>query len=399
MPWEREFLDCEFTRTFRLVTYKTHREKVLLDKERARLPSTQDDAAAFKAARAAYTEAATEESLLEAQIDTLRTQLSDVQARKWRAHRTLDTYGAVRNTVATRAPTAQRTATFIKACPAPECKGFLSSAWKCGICELWTCPDCHELKGASRDCEHTCDPDKVATARLIAQDSRPCPKCGTMITKLEGCDQMWCTACNTGFNWRTGRIADGPIHNPHYFEYLRRTGQTAPAVGAGAGNCETDIDRRVANILNVNIFGYGYRPHIIKTSESDKLKQYLMEAWRLMREFQDYARREPDGEENARRLRVKYLVSDIDETQWKVALQKNEKEIHYVRALRQVQEVYTNAARDIIRGVLAPEHNKEEIKRQIESLVAYCNDCLDTIAKRFGRKTRQIKIGRDDAAA
>ena len=47
MPWDREFLDSQFTRTFRLVTYKTHREKVLLDKERARLPSTQDDAAAI----------------------------------------------------------------------------------------------------------------------------------------------------------------------------------------------------------------------------------------------------------------------------------------------------------------------------------------------------------------
>jgi len=44
-------------------------------------------------------------------------------------------------------------------------------------------------------------------------------------TVLCNCDQMWCTSCNTAFSWRTLRIVNGTVHNPHYFEYLRRNGQ------------------------------------------------------------------------------------------------------------------------------------------------------------------------------
>jgi hypothetical protein len=39
--WDREFLDANTTKSFRLGEYKTHREKVLLDKERARLAAAK----------------------------------------------------------------------------------------------------------------------------------------------------------------------------------------------------------------------------------------------------------------------------------------------------------------------------------------------------------------------
>jgi len=76
---------------------------------------------------------------------------------------------------------------FVRQCPANDCRGFLSTQWKCGICERWTCPDCHELKGYDRDCDHQCDPNNVETAKLLANDSKPCPKCQSLIFKIEGC--------------------------------------------------------------------------------------------------------------------------------------------------------------------------------------------------------------------
>ena len=36
---------------------------------------------------------------------------------------------------------------FIKKCGVDECKGFLSSQWKCGLCETHSCNECHEIIG------------------------------------------------------------------------------------------------------------------------------------------------------------------------------------------------------------------------------------------------------------
>ena len=45
-----------------------------------------------------------------------------------------------------------------------------------------------------------------------------------MITKIDGCDQMWCVSCHTAFSWRTGQAASGIVHNPHFYEWQRRQG-------------------------------------------------------------------------------------------------------------------------------------------------------------------------------
>ena len=88
-------------------------------------------------------------------------------------------------------------------CPREECRGFLSTQYKCEICKFHTCPHCLEVIGESKE-GHECDPDTVATAEAIKAQSKPCPKCGTRISKISGCDQMWCISCHTAFSWRTG---------------------------------------------------------------------------------------------------------------------------------------------------------------------------------------------------
>jgi uncharacterized Zn finger protein (UPF0148 family) len=70
--------------------------------------------------------------------------------------------------------------------------------------------------------EHTCKPEDVATAKMLAKDSKNCPKCGVCIFKIEGCNQMFCTHCNTAFCWKTLEIINRAIHNPHYFEWVKR---------------------------------------------------------------------------------------------------------------------------------------------------------------------------------
>lgn len=410
--WDRDFLDEQFTRTFRLQTYKEHRETVLRDRERSRLPETQDDAAAYRQATTIYNSEMEVINDLTTKINELERKRGIAERRVYQARGVLDTFGRTRvgGTTIVDKKDAEPKRQFIRACPAVDCKGFLSTAWKCGLCEKWTCHECHELIGPSKDMEHTCDPDKVASARLIEQESKPCPKCGARICKIDGCNQMWCTACNTGFDWRTGTLAKGPIHNPHFFQWLQRNGGGAAMGGAGGPmpanivvNCDQDLDRRVSDRLNpYRNYAYGYTGYRTRqTTATDTPgpmadERYLAEAWRLMREYSDpmYG---PQGllreaQEQFRRLRVRYLCGDIDDETWSSALQRIEKDERHAEALQQVRELYANAARDLIRGILQNGADISAIANQVRQLVMYVNESYINIAKRFGRKTNVLEV-------
>ena len=389
--FEREFLDSQTTKAFRLHTYKEHREKVLSDRERARLPATQEDAAEYRLAKTVSEEELVHHTDLVKQKIELQRKIDASERRMHRARTVLDTYGRTRmvRVEQTDTNTVVKKATFIKPCPADDCKGFLSTAWKCGLCEKWTCPDCHELKGLNRDIEHTCDPGKVLTADLLAREAKSCPKCGVQICKIEGCDQMWCTVCNTGFNWRTGKLAAGPVHNPHYFDYLRKQGIDTANQPNMPINCDFETDRNVARALG-NI-GHTRR-YAATNANADE--QYLLEVWRLMREMQDIQghRQDPNPDEIFRRMRVRYMLGELSEEDWKIALQRSEKDAHFQLAKHQVKEVFIHATRDLIRVVLEPTHNKALIRKQVEELVEYCNNSYKTITARFNRKIPLIKV-------
>lgn len=128
--------------------------------------------------------------------------------------------------------------TFIKHCSVADCKGTLNNRWYCRLCETPHCNKCGELKkggegerkAGSDDTEdahegaHVCDPNSVQNLEEIKKNSKGCPKCGVAIFKTEGCDQMFCIVCHTAFSWTTLNIETGRIHNPHYYEILRKNG-------------------------------------------------------------------------------------------------------------------------------------------------------------------------------
>jgi predicted transcriptional regulator len=412
--WDREFLDANTTKSFRLGDYKTHREKVLLDKERARLAATQEDAAAYNEAKSLVKSTTVKMADLETQIRTLQKELYKTSNTNAHAQSIVGNLGRtrmpVRNTVTyetgAAAPVKEKAEVraFIKPCPAPDCKGYLSTAWKCGLCNTWTCPDCHDWKGTcltkdDPDHPHTCDAGKVATAKLIAQESQSCPKCGVSICKISGCDLMFCTACNTGFNWRTGKMHQGPVHNPHYFEWLQRSGRTiAQAQGGGGaptGGCLEgyELDRAIARALgNQN----GHDRYMIGGGRSkSKLpyaNQYLLEVWRLMREEEDRQREAGDTEELFRELRVKYLTNDLTTDTWSVALQRAEKDATVHRAKSDLRQIFITGIQDIMRALLTAGFNIDEIHGQVQSLVTYCNECRGKFTERFARKMPAISI-------
>ena len=239
--WNREFIDTNLTQTYRKGPLKQHRKAVLIDREKGRLPAMQ----VFLEARIEYDAA----EAIYVQVRRRRIQTKRQRDELQKLHAATDTQEQLaerlapinreraelriqRNAAHERMVTAQHILTgrqrevrqFIMKCPSDDCRGFLSTAWKCGVCQKFYCTDCHAEKPAQKGEEHFCNPDAKATAAMIKQETKPCPKCGIRISKIDGCDQMWCISCQTTFSWNTGQIlVNTVVHNPHYYEYLRRT--------------------------------------------------------------------------------------------------------------------------------------------------------------------------------
>jgi hypothetical protein len=106
---------------------------------------------------------------------------------------------------------------FVKRCVKESCKGFVDQInYICGICDTQICKGCLN----EHTDNHTCLTDDIATAKLILKDSKPCPECGIPIHKINGCNHMFCTQCNTPFDWMTMEIHINGNTNPHYYQWM-----------------------------------------------------------------------------------------------------------------------------------------------------------------------------------
>lgn len=238
--FQREFMVENFTLKFVSKDWKDHRERVILQKERALLPTRQPVAEMVRRKDTLTTEC---NALLQ-QINALRMEHYNKTEEKNRIERRIRLGPAAGDLVGVGGSARRENTTFVRPCPntAANCRGFLSTQWKCNLCNMWACKDCHEMKGDAQDTPHVCNADNLASAKLIDAETRACPKCGARVYKISGCNQMFCTACNDcAFDWVTGRI-ETVIHNPHYYEFQRqRNGGQAPRV-AGDILCGREVD-------------------------------------------------------------------------------------------------------------------------------------------------------------
>ena len=178
--WSRHFLTRQFTQTFNKNELREHRKDVLFERERSMLPATQP----LVELHNEYQHLHIRQADLERESNRIRQEINEIGSRKYHIRRRLDAGIPIPNNG--EREVLQRL-DFVRACPDADCRGYLSTQWKCGVCEKWTCPDCHEIKGPSRDSPHECKPENVASAALVEKETRPCPNCHTNIFKIEGC--------------------------------------------------------------------------------------------------------------------------------------------------------------------------------------------------------------------
>ena len=377
---------------------------------------------------------------------------------------------------------------FIMKCPAEDCRGFLSTAYKCGTCEKYTCSECLVIKDGK---DHTCNPDTVESAKTIRAETQPCPKCGTRIFKIDGCfaantpllmwdgsykmsqdisvgdlligddgsprtveelcsgddelyeicqsnginytvnskhtlvlrqintghsieikvcdyiklpgatkaghlgfkrgeqggssitvkhvgkgryygwsvsgnrrfllkdttvlrncDQMWCVmeGCNTAFSWHTGHIVTGVIHNPHYYEMLRKNGGIMPREHGDipCGGMPTTW-QFVGAIHNSGI--------------DQALQTNLLESFRNLQELIDMRLRDyparPAQLAN-KDADVEYLMNTITEEAWQKKLVDSESRFARKKEIGQILQTLSMAVSDAMNRIFDKVREEED---------------------------------------
>jgi len=360
--WNREFVDSFCTKYFRNTELKRHRETVLFERERALMPGTQPEVERIiQMRRIRRIIRKQKEDLIELhhrygtlEIDTpLPHEIHTLYREMENTYRHLE---QLRNSGTL---TDNEPRQFIRQCPVEICKGFLNEEWFCGLCERYYCKKCNDEVTD----DHICDQQVVETMKLLNKDSKSCPKCGTVIHKTSGCAQMWCITCHTAFNWRTGEIETGRIHNPHFIEFRNKTMLSREHGDIPCGGVPTFRELR-------------------EIGSTDEILQYAVAIHYIERENMYLDTRPIDNTH----LRVAYMLNDIDELEFKNYLQRQEKYTDKVRDLSNIYEMISNTGGDLLRQYVLEPQRHDEIITLLEKIVEYSNEVYETIRCRYNSR-------------
>jgi hypothetical protein len=270
-----------------------------------------------------------------------------------------------------------RKPTVICPCPAANCRGFITRPRnQCGVCDHQVCGKC--LSSSVTD-THECDPTDLQTAELILKSSKPCPKCAIRIHKIEGCDQMWCTQCNTPFSWQTGReIHGGVIHNPHYYQWMRTIRGARPEYDFN--NCEGLPE------------GYHVNRHIeVVFRREHTFNSRIRELHRRCVHLQQVERRRNPEAEDADLfrpnldIRMRWLNNEITDKQFDSILHRRYKQKRVNERINQVYDLIVTLCSDVFHRLLRENNNTKDIRdgylTEFNEIYAYANSRFDILEK------------------
>jgi len=373
--WSRKFLRENFTSVFLNKKYKSHLEDVLFDRERALLPATQP-----------LVEEVIRKEKITSEIKDLDKKIKELTLRRNVLSQSF-WHGSSR-------PVSEDSKCFHRACPAEACRGYLGKDWTCGLCKNFTCSKCHELIGEDKDAEHTCDPNNVETAELLKKDSKPCPKCHSLIFKISGCNQMWCTQCHTAFSWTTGAIEQN-IHNPHFYEWQRLNGGLARA--AGDIECGRELNHYVSGDLLKLCREKHTRLRELNSNgevnsnvdvEGSRVVNRLYRSIRqtIHNNYNNRTRFDVDYVGKNQELRIKYMRNLIDEASFKDAVQKNDKKTRKNGEISRVIQLMNTVISDIVFRFIyhlrtcEPNNYSIDIVTELDNVIKYCNELFSDIS-------------------
>ena len=324
--WDEAFIVENLNRSFCEKEYKIHRKNLLIDREISKLPETMVIAENQKL----IDEENEKIKKIKIQESALKEELAKLKLKSRKSILAIYNIKNGKHTDEKRK--------FIMACPNNQCRGYLSTQYKCELCKLFTCPHCLEIIGNNKNDPHTCNPDNVTSAELIKKETKPCPSCGVRIFKISGCNQMWCTECRVAFDYVTGKIDNGTVHNPHLYEYLaqQNNGEVPrnPHDILCGGLCSYfQLQNRITNRINdfITTNQVYFEKHILNklTFDCPSLPRLISEIHRGISHISNWelpnCRAKVVELRDFEQLRVDFLLNKKDRDQFGNEIQRKEK--------------------------------------------------------------------------
>lgn len=396
--YTNQFMDDSFSRTYRKSVLRNIRETILVEREKQHLPELMHRADAYNQRRQVQEELYT----LYDQTRELRNKVNLINLAIFRLEHVEDTEkaekivkmltekneltDAIKQNEVLEKDMQEKRDEFhqiymnggiqsiknIIPCIVENCKGYLNDDFICGLCDVAVCRDCRELLEEG----HTCKQENIDTVKAIEEETRPCPTCQSRIFKLEGCLQMFCTSCHTAFDWETGIIERGRVHNPHYFDWLRKRNAIMPRemgdVPCG-GLPDIYTIQHQLDKLDVPLAEYIFADTVYKMTETIQNKE--------IRKYPVTAGRE----EELNFLSIQYLAGVVSDREWKNNLFQIERKKEINTERRLLLDMMLAVLIDYFRGI-SEMTNKEQVHNmliEVEEVRKYFNECIDNLCDRF----------------
>ena len=361
--WSRTFLHDNFPQSFLNKDYKKKREDVLFNVQKSMMQDTQLIVTVRLQRNQINKEIAKNNKL----IRELKERNNELSREKYELSRGKE-FG--------KKKTSEK---FFGHCPIGDCRGFIASSWKCGVCDTKVCKSCKEIPND----DHICNENTILAIKAIKKDCKPCPECRVPIMKISGCYAMWCTECHVSFDWGTGERIRGNVHNPHQAEWLRTHPRSNPIpVGGVCGRVSLRFLNGLSKVDNV----YFLQRFDTFLNHCDAIER---------RRFNTQNNNFEDG--NYLELRVKYLTNKITEQQFRTSLQREQKMRDKKHDYYLILSMFIDSSRDILntnfRNITIRTITGELLIETVETLrelIKYTNISFENSAKIYKNKKLTI---------
>lgn len=202
---------------------------------------------------------------------------------------------------------------------------------------------------------------------------------------------MWCTQCKTAFDYTTGKISTGPIHNPHFYDFVRQNG--GDALQGQLQDMENDNCGAMPDYWTVNNkFPYNSLPNVYPQKYDDSYN-YLMYSHRGFMDLSQVRIPALTGRftaEDNGDLGARYLMKEISKEEMQKELIARETKRNKQLAVREVLEMVANVGIIIYRRIVADNFKNSDVVQGIVKAMAYGKE-LEELRK-YANKSL-LKIG------